>query len=411
MHRVTTRLLGTVGLLLLGVGCTDYPGPSPPATEVYWPVGVVAHPNGDYVYVANSNFDSAYRVDRGGSILALDATTLAPASDAVQVGSFGAELAVVAGQDGAPDRLYAAIRGDDQLSVLRIDDGGARLSCPRGDAPANGLACAIDGELGTDPFGLAVVPTDVGWLEAIGAPTPDDVLVVAGLGRQLALVTCRFGGSNWADCASIQRNIGRGNNGVLYYPPSGRALVTGRATSLLREVDWYLDDQGLPGDLVLTAAVPVPNALSQIEMRDLALGTDGQTGYLTVSRPDGVMSIAMTATDGGDLEVRFLDRIDLDGDPSAIIVREEAGREIGYVALRERDEVAVLDMLSNSVIARIAVESDDATPQDDAAPYGMTFDPVRQRLYVTLFEASEVIAIDLDPASAAFRTVVARSGS
>lgn len=410
MHRVPTMLLGTLGLLSLGLGCTDYPGPAPPSDEVYWPVGVVAHPNGQYVYVVNSNFDSAYRVDRGGSILTLDATTLAPASDAVQVGSFGAEVAVVAGADGAPDRLYAAIRGDDQLSVLRIDDDGARLSCPRGDAPSDGLACSVDGELGTDPFGMAVVPTDTAWLEALGAPAPDDVLVVAGLGRQLALVTCRFT-ERWADCASIQRTIGRGSNGVLYYPPSGRALVTGRATSLIREVDWYLDDQGRPGDLVLTAAVPVPSALSQIEMRDLALAPDGTTGYLTVSRPDGVMSVAMTATDGGDLEVRFLERIDLDGDPSAIVVRQEADRTIGYVALRERDEIAVLDLDGSAVIARIAVERESATPQDDAAPYGMTLDPVRQRLYVTLFEAGEVIAIDLDPASDTFRTVVARSGS
>lgn len=404
-----TVLLALTALIAVGA-CTDYPGPPPPDGEIFWPVGVTVHPSGDYLYVVNSNFDSAYRVDEGGTIVTLDAETLQPVGNTVRIGSFGAELAVVPADGDRPGRLYVAVRGDDQLSVLRLDDDGRTVSCPRDPEGTNGLTCTTEQRSAADPFGVTVVPTETAWLEDLGADVPDDVLLVGGLGSDIALVTCDFvDSSTFFDCAVERRAIGRGSNGITYYPPAGRALVTGRFTSLLRVVDWFLDDTGRAGDVVLTEVLPVPSSLERVDMRDLALSPDFERAYLTLSRPDGLMSMSLTANDDGAIEARFLDRFDLDGDPSALVVRREGDRDVAYVALREEDEVVVVDLTTGRVDARIAVDREGAALDDEAAPYALALDETRQRLYVTLFDGDEVVAIDVDPSGETFRTVVTRS--
>ncbi|MEC9400453.1 MAG: hypothetical protein VX475_22690, partial [Myxococcota bacterium] len=53
--------------LFVGSGCEPYQEPLPKRDRLNFPVGLALHPSGDYLYVVNSNFDSRYSPEYGGT--------------------------------------------------------------------------------------------------------------------------------------------------------------------------------------------------------------------------------------------------------------------------------------------------------------------------------------------------------
>lgn len=166
MHgRRLDRFLGIPLLAALSSCVSPGDGPSPPAAEMYYPVGIAVSPAGHTLYVANSDFDLQYNA---GTVMALNLDrvralipplwnpqdpnypcgalpanpnrllypgrcgpadlihppdgqgTLVAAS--VQIGAFATDALVVARSDAPGARLFVPVRGDPSLTWIEIDD-------------------------------------------------------------------------------------------------------------------------------------------------------------------------------------------------------------------------------------------------------------------------------------------------
>ena len=144
-------------LLFLGIGSTlscvtEYNGIAPDPTKIHYPIGISVHPNGRFLYVANSNFDLAYT---GGTIMVFDTNedseiigdvngvkqtykTLRMLEGAtVEIGAFAGQLLL----DREGKRGYVAVRNDrkegspigfSSITYFDIDiekEGEGHLSC------------------------------------------------------------------------------------------------------------------------------------------------------------------------------------------------------------------------------------------------------------------------------------------
>lgn len=408
-----TSALATCLLLAGASACTDYPGPRPPLDALQWPVSVAVHPNGEVIYVVNANFDQAFRNDSGGTVIALDAETLAPIpGSGVYIGSFGAGVTFAPREDGT-GRLFVAVRGDDSIVQLDVSADGREVHCAEGGAfgsqgGRDGLLCRVE-DLGQDPFAITLTDAPPLWaVDGTGAPLvdasawPDDVLLVGALGNRIALVTTRDESAVQTDDALVTRLNG-GVNSLTYFPPTGQMITTGRFTSNVRLVDWFLDEGGAPAEVVVTRFATLPTTLDRSEMRDAALSPDHDTLWVTATRPDTVYLLDMRLNEEGTPRMQpdaTLPKFDLDGDPADMVHVREGTSDMLYIALDDLGEVVAVDGRTGFVHARI-----DIGEQAN----GLAYDAVRQALYVTAFSDDIVARIDLEPGSPTFRQVVARS--
>ncbi len=184
---VATPLLAGLIAASLG-GCSAYEEPTPPRDRLHFPVGVAVHPTGDVVYAVNSNFDTRYRQDLGGTISVIDANTGQILADGTPyVGSFAGQL----GLNGSATKAYIPTRFENTVTVYEVSEDGRALFCRDDDgAPtANPANCEIrrvggDGDVeGTripsDPFGIDVVSSPGMWT-VVGETEPFDLRIVVG---------------------------------------------------------------------------------------------------------------------------------------------------------------------------------------------------------------------------------------
>lgn len=92
-------------------GCgVDETGISPPDDALYFPVGLAAHPDGRYLYVANAGFDRRYNA---GTVTVVDTWTRRVLPQAtVRTALFAGELAVTRGGAPALARGALALSGE-----------------------------------------------------------------------------------------------------------------------------------------------------------------------------------------------------------------------------------------------------------------------------------------------------------
>ena len=399
--------------MFFALACTDYPGPRPPLDALQWPVGVAVHPDGGVIYVVSTNFDQRYRNDSGGTVIALDAETLRPIPDSgVYIGSFGAEIAFAPREDGT-GRLFVAVRGDDSVVQLDVSADGREIFCPEGGAfgtlgGQEGLACRVQ-ELGQDPFAVALVDAPPVWsVDETGAPLeqtqgwPDGLLMVGSLGNRISVLSTQDANASSAEEALVSQLNG-GVNSLTYFPPTGQLITTGRFTSNVRLVDWFLDASGAPAEVVVTRVASLPTTLDRSEMRDAVLSNDSRTLWVTATRPDTVFLLDMRIDDTGEPRMQpdpVLPKFDLDGGPADVVLVQEGSREMLYVALADAGELVAVDGRTGRVDARIPI---------GAQANGLAYDAERQALYVSAFADDLVARVDLAPGSPTFRQVVARS--
>jgi DNA-binding beta-propeller fold protein YncE len=154
------------------LGCEAYEEPAPPRDRLHFPLSVAVHPTGDVLYVVNSNFDTRYRQDIGGTIAVMDADTGNIIENGTPyVGSFGGQLSLNANAT----RAYIPTRFENTITIFEVAEDGRAIFCrdDSGRPTANPENCAIrriggDDEVGgtripADPFGLDLTTVPGTW--------------------------------------------------------------------------------------------------------------------------------------------------------------------------------------------------------------------------------------------------------
>lgn len=170
--------IGTIAFLaIFGVGCEDnYTDPLPRSDQLDWPIGLEVHPNGRFLYVVNSNFDTRYNEEHGGTISVFDLQTQKMlAGNGPYIPSFGGQIKL--NTDGT--KAYVTVRYENQILSLDVAENGSALGCnvPKVDGSSNLTSelatCRIqrapDDSNGalvpSDPFGLDVLTLQSGTAE------------------------------------------------------------------------------------------------------------------------------------------------------------------------------------------------------------------------------------------------------
>lgn len=382
-------------------GCSEFQGPRAPTDELFFPIGVAVHPNGEYLYVANSNFDAEFRTDIGGTVVVVDAQTMEiVAESTLEIGSFAGAIALNAGRDQAsdPDRLYVAVRGDNSVVALEVSADGRTLTCPHSDT-TNALRCRVE-DVADDAFALAMVPRPEQVRDTV------DVVAVVGIEGEVSFVA--LDGLAVEDAEVETRGVVNGASAARVLPTSNEVWVAGRFSRRVRGLTPVFepsrsDAQPTSGDVLsfyVSTETFIPSTVDSAEVRDIAFSADGTRGYVTTNTPSAIMVLDTTIGSGGEVRGRPIERFDVDGAPAQLVVTEERGRSVLYVTLATDEALAAYDAETGASL--------DTLPLGGLA-YGLAHDTVNRRLYATLFDEHRVVAIDLDPASPTFRSIVGQT--
>ena len=383
-------LVAVVGL----AGCSEFVGPLPPDDGLYYPVSVVVHPNGEVLYIANANFDAQYRADVGGTVVAVDTSTLEIlAETTIRIGSFAGGMALNDGNGTDPDKLFVAVRGDDSVVVLDVSEDGRTISCGGAE---DGLDCRVRG-VPSDPFAIVPLPHPS---DADGNELEDvELFATASIDGGVAYVTLDQGRVN--DASIEARAVINGASVGRYFAPSDQVWVAGRFSRRLRGLRHVLEPntRGEVAQFTVETETLVPSTFDASEVRDMVFGSNFERAYVTANRPSALLVLDMSLTDDGQPRATVLDRFDLDGAPAQLTIAQESGRDVLYVALSNDDAVAVVDAETGILLDRISV---------GGLAYGLVAEPRAQRIYVSVFDEHEVVAIDVDPSAPTFRQIVGR---
>ena len=414
---ILLRPMSTLSRILLALalagllGCERDPGARDHTLGLHFPVGVVADPSGDRVYVVNSNFDLLYN---GGAVVAIDTATnrLVPGVLA-QIPSFGAQIAATSLKDAQGTmrtHLFVASRAGDAMSWLEVRDdasGNPTLFCaPNGVDSGRVHTCngthlfADAASPGAQPFGVAVRPTtDVAGVGHVYATTFGGTLGVVSL-ETLSDGTFR---------TLYQTRVAllSGLYSVAVHPITGRAYASTKSGGLIANAD-VRDVEG-PGDRLIVQVdrqsdIVIENPTGGRDFgRDLEFSHDGSLLYVAYRTPPGLVVIDTGLGTDGRPRNRVLGTVPLPAGAAAVAVAPSGpgGAERVYVTLFSRDEVHVIDPIRMEVVDMIDVGS---------RPFDITV--VQKtgllRAYVSLFEESAVGVIELDPASPFYHQEIVR---
>jgi len=376
---------GVTALLSLAMSCAQYEGPIPPVGEIRQPVGVAVHPSGDFIYVVNSNFSAEYRLEDGGSVSVIDADTLEVIPErTVRVGSYGAKFAFLGDDPAQPSHLALAVRSDNSVVVLDLAEDGGNITC---QGTLNSTPCRVL-DLPADPYAITYINNEA-ELDAEARS-----FAVVSLSGRVAIVTLRDG---TVDTAEIEpAGVVGGANTLLYLSEANLVYILGRFSNNLLALTWVRDAGGSIEALVSLGTAPIVTPGDFSEVRDAAFSSDRSTIFATTNRPDSLISFRVTRDASVSGRALYGGRIDIDGRPSDLRVVHERGHDVLYVALADGSAIHAVDPRTGFAETVIPLAG---------LPFAMAHDPVRQRLYVSLFDADAVAVIDIDPQSPAFRTV------
>jgi DNA-binding beta-propeller fold protein YncE len=386
-------LLAACVLLAGATGCEDFVGVPAPSGSIYFPVGLALHPDGRYLYVVNSNFDVTFSEERGGTVVVVDTDTMTviPGS-AVLIGSFGGDVVL------SPDarRLYVAVRGDNSVVRLEVSEDGRDIRCGNG---RDGLACRIGG-LPSDPFGLALVTFEAN-LE-VGGPTLIELLVTTHL-QSNDITAISIKDEDLATQERIRSELIAGGSAIAVHPRTGDFYAVGRFANQIRR---FLPVIGREGDIAAIfplGTIPLPNPSGTYDARDIVFTSDGDQAFVAARNPSVTLVLDTSPSNrefGTGTRDEVTAQIDLDGEPSALALVEEASGPALYVLEFGTDEIAVVDPVNRQVVGR--------NPVGDGPTDAVVDQTRHQRLYVSLFNENAIGVVDLDPDSRRYRQLVAK---
>lgn len=415
--------------------CTPYKEPLPPRGRLHFPIGLTLHPEGRFLYVVNSNFDTTYSPDFGGTVSVVDTETLTiAAAQSPYIPSFGGDIvlnadatkAYVNARKGDAVVAFDVANGDDVLNgsaLFCVDQDGAKSSSP--EACLLSRVPDIKGgvRMPSDPSGLDVVTVQ---REIEGAMVPIDVVAISHLdSNNVSAMTLPRGQRSAATL--VHAPLIDSANAVKNRPGTLNMYVAGRNSNSVAIFAPFLNSKGQAEAIVRRGFVELNNLTSAVDARGLAFSTSGDTLYVATRRPDAVYVFNIVE---GDVETgqgtahELMRVISVADQPSSLVSFEAPGRDpVLYVPCFDNQSIQVVDPRTGTMLDEIEL---------DSRPYDMVIDSVktscqapgeRCRAYVTLFAdtaqvgercentvtgCGSVAVIDLDPASPRYHQVIAK---
>lgn len=420
-------------LTLFVCACEIYDGDLPPQDELHMPNALAVHPSGQYLYVLNSNYDSSFRQDLGGTLNIVDLDELSILADrTLCLPSFGSSLVFSAPHtdDQAPAYLLGVSKSNRGAIVLALSEDGSEAACTfkgedLGNTCVNDIAklkgvskkkrylpCEIR-DLMDDPSAAISIPNQ----ENV-TPLEQDAFMIAGqrdgsiVGLNLVHGEVRGhdgqGSRNQRlHLSSIYRQVVIGATSMARHPLTDDIYLAGRGDRTIRALQWLREPTGDPNVYekqgfavrpAITGSVQLQASSNNIELRAMEFSQDGSRLYAIARRPGSLFVIDTALDREGKPRNRQIQRIVLSGQPGALALTQQQGRTYAYVSLFDQRKIAVVDVDSGARVASIDVGS---------TPYAVVADPVRPRIYVALFEENAVAVIDADPSRTTWNRQIA----
>lgn len=425
-HRMSRpALLLALSLLMMSLlsACEIYDGDLPPTDELQMPNALAVHPTGKYLYVLNSNYNSEYRQDLGGSLAIIDLEEMNLLADrTLCLPSFGSALAFSSSHfaEDEPRFLLGVSKSNRGLFTLALNEEGDHASCTyKGQDIGNTcvsdiatlkgvskrhrrLPCEVV-DIMDDPSAAIAIPP----VENV-TPMEQDAFMIAGqrLGSIVALnlVDGEIRGHDAQGSQSKRRHLSKivdrfigGATAMARHPLTEEIYISGRNDRNINAVQWLRepvgdpelnDQQGFAVHPALTGRVQLQTNASNLELRALRFSDNGERLYAISRRPGALFVIDTSLDSDGNPRNRQMHRILVSGQPGSFDLITQGGRTYAYISLFDKRKVAVVDVESGTRVSTIDVGS---------TPYAITADPVRPRVYVALFEENAVAVIDADP--------------
>lgn len=425
-HRMSRpALLLALSLLMISFlgACEIYDGDLPPTDELQMPNALAVHPTGKYLYVLNSNYNSNYRQDLGGSLSIVDLEEMNILADrTLCLPSFGSGLAFSASHFGEdePRFILGVSKSNRGLFTLALNEAGDHVSCTyKGEDIGNTcvsdiaklkgvskkhrrLPCEIR-DITDDPSAAIAIPP----IENV-TPMEQDAFMIVGqrLGSIIALnlVDGEIRGHDVQGAQNKQLHLSTifdrfigGATAMARHPLTDEIYVSGRNDRTINAVKWLReptgdpaanDRQGFAVQPALSGRVQLKTNASNLELRALRFSDNGERLYAISRRPGSLFVIDTSLDKDGRPRNQHMHRILVSGQPGSFDLITQEGRTYAYISLFDKRKVAVVDVESGTRVSTIDV---------GATPYAITADPVRPRVYVALFEDNAVAVIDADP--------------
>ncbi|MFP4600671.1 MAG: hypothetical protein ACLFVJ_20615 [Persicimonas sp.] len=388
--------------LVVPISCNDgFEGSLPRRDQLNFPVGVEFHPNGDYLYVVNSNFDARFRPDSGGTVSVIDAETLELLPEATPfMPSFGSSIQL----NEAATKAYATARADDVVVAFDVADDGSALFCTNddGERTSDPASCVLDrvpdepggAQLPWDPFDLAVftVDSDAG---------PVDVVNLSHIGRdgsraETRVASITLPGADFSAASMQTAPLITGGNAIVQRPGTQHLYVAGRDTNGVAIFQPFIDDQGEVEAIIQRGSFALNRSRTgqgdplPVDARALEFDETGDRLFAVTQLPAALHKIQLVPSDpdeGTGTDHKVVSSIPLPDDPTDIKLHTTPqGQRLAYVASFNDESIQVVDLDSETIIDEILL---------DASPYKIAIEPEtsgcstpgeRCRAFVTLFD-------------------------
>lgn len=389
--RLNQILVGFVTIAAIGLmgpaGCGDpYIEPLPPRDRFHWPIGLEVHPEGRFLYVVNSNFDTRYREDVGGtvSVVDLERLEILP-GNGPYIPSFAGFIEL----NRTATKAYVTVRSENQVLALDVAADGSLIGCEVGDAlSADVQSCSISrvpdraggAEIPSDPFGLDVLTLPSLEIEIVEAVDGEYRISLDTFGLRQNFVVTAGPGDSTSDIAAELIGLIEATDEYILDVDSTRFTV--------RRVD------GIP----FTFDVSFPSFEGDDGEEPAATAFDAGFDLIGVSHLRGTNVSAITVP-SGDISSASLGFAELISGSNDVAVRP--GTQDFYVAGRLSREVAIFRPFLNdagqveAIIDRGAINLNHLTNVVDAR--ALEFEPDGETLYVATRNPDALHIIDLGP--------------
>lgn len=421
--------------LLAGISCEPYQEPLPKRDRLNFPVGLALHPSGDYLYVVNSNFDSRYSPEYGGTVAVVDTESFEiRAEHTPYIPSYGGHIRL--NEDAT--RAYVTARRGDSLVALDISntpDGGfgSALTCPDADGnpssdPDNCIIRRVpDNEDGArvaaDPFGIEV--SRITRTDSNGERFPIDLINLSHLsGDSVTAIAIPDGEISGASLISAP--LLDGSNQIRQRPGTLEMYAAGRRSNRVTVYLPYVSAAGEVEALIVREDILLNNVTANVDARGLAFDQSGERLYVATRRPDAVHIFRVLPEDPetGRGTRHELERVvQVDDQPSDVIVHRGAdGKDLVFVPCYDARAIHVFDPETGVMLREIELDESPYTIALDSAP-SRCVDGQTCRGYISLFAdaadvstscddtgegCGSVAVLELDPSSPRYLQITAK---
>ncbi len=397
------------------------------------------HPSGEYLYVVNSNFDSRYSPDYGGTVAVVNTDTLEiqPEQTAF-IPSFGAEVEL----NAAATRAYVTARRGDTLVALDVsatEEGGAgaALTCPddEGNASSDPTNCIIrrvpdtnDGvRVPADPFGVEVAT--VTRRNELDEEVAVDVVAMSHLASQdVSAVTIPEGRGGREAATIVAAPVINRSNTIERRPGTLEMYAAGRNSDRITVWSPYVNEMGRAEAIIVRRSVILNNVYDSVEARGVGFDEDGDTLYVATRRPDALHIFDIRPADaatGDGLVHELREVVPLGDEPSDLVFHRTAqGDPLIFVPCYNDRSIHVIDPQAGVVVREIELDESPYALVTEGGTFGHCEQPGQPcRGYVSLFADASLVStscddsdegcgsvavIELDPTSERYLRVIAK---